>query len=663
MKKIITIVLLCVIWLNTKLVSGQESNEKPNILFIYTDQQTVGLTSIEGNKLIQTPNIDRIAREGAMFPNAFVNLPSCSPSRASLVTGTYSWKHKVYDNEHPNRGIMGIVPEFSQLSDRILHDDGYVVGHRGKWHIGNKKLFFDNNTTPPEFDFPYAGKNYPYKAEMQEQFPWDFANPDYSKKSYFERSEGGWVKGKAILPTQLTADWQKYFFNSIKPIKWGDVGKNLVPLEKWYEWNIVKEVCEFIDENKSNTWAMTMSISPPHDPWSVPDPYYTKIAKHLLDNNLIKLEGDELSPKQDTGLSTRIGRKLKELNGGYRGVEEYVANYLALVAMTDVLVGKVLDKLDDLGLANNTIVVFTSDHGDMKGMHYNVGKINEKMYNRLFNVPLFFRYPDKIPAGQIYKQRVSNVDIMPTILDFSELAFSRSNIDGKSFKTLLEGEQQEWRDLNFIEDYHNANLDTDFNISTDIPDSSDKESARFSYTLGIVDDNYKYCFSRFSNGRYPVKYTSSRFIDYKEDLTEVNNLINSADKYLIYQYQYRLKKYLEGKNFPYIDEIDRSPFAPRDHKRDFIQDGLNEIVIDLEANIVQGGINLKWEFLQGAQITKELKLYRINKSGAPNGVELGIFDASISTFKDTTATPDRNYVYLIEAYDSLGVSGSSRFVE
>ena len=86
-------------------------------------------------------------------------------------------------------------------------------------------------------------------------------------------------------------------------------------------------------------------------------------------------------------------------------------------------------------------------------------------------------------------------------------------------------------------------------------------------------------------------------------------------------------------------------------------------MIALKANNVQGGTNLKWEFLQGAQITKELKLYRINKSGAPNGVELGIFDASIRTFTDTTAAADRNYVYLIEAYDSLGISGSSRFVE
>ncbi|MGY8697007.1 MAG: sulfatase-like hydrolase/transferase, partial [Verrucomicrobiia bacterium] len=90
--------------------SGDDSFEQPNILFIWTDQQIFGMLSSEGNQHIQTPNLDRLAREGAMLNNAFCTVPSCSPSRATVVSGLFAHRHRLYDNIHPDKGLEGIKP-------------------------------------------------------------------------------------------------------------------------------------------------------------------------------------------------------------------------------------------------------------------------------------------------------------------------------------------------------------------------------------------------------------------------------------------------------------------------------------------------------------------------------------------------------------------------
>lgn len=513
--------------------------KKPNILFIWTDQQNFGMLSCEGNKYIQTPNLDRLAESGVIFNNSLCTYPSSSPSRASVVTGAYTFNHRLYDNIRPENGIEGLKPmDGYKLADQYLYESGYRVAHKGKWHIGSKSDWGKCFTSDPEFSEAYSPLwNKLYKKQVAK---------DYPKEDQYPDGTGDYVIGKSPEPTRLTEAWKQAYQKPGWP-DWGVVGLNLLAPEQTLEYPIIDQAIDFIEANKNQTWMATISISPPHDPWIVPEPYYSDIAVPLMTK--MKIEGSSSAEEQSSSQSWKVGQLV-----GDRGVTDYMAIYHAQVVMMDDFIGRVLSKLDELNLTENTLIIFTSDHGDMLGMHHNVGKINNNLYNRLYHTPCIISYPAGIRGKRVLDNPVMHVDFMPTILDYAGIAIPEK-IDGKSLRPLLENRPVQWRDYHLIEKYMNTKRD-DNHVITNVND--------FYYAMGVEDGKYKYIYTRFNNAQVNKKYAGPRFIDLQADPYEENNLFDKAEyRNLIMSYHEKLRNILAEHNFDYISEYAADPWATR----------------------------------------------------------------------------------------------------
>lgn len=517
-----------------------QNTKRPNILFIWTDQQTFGMLSCEGNQYIKTPNLDRLAASGVIFNESFCTYPSCSPSRATVVTGAYSFNNHMYDNIRPQTGFEGLKPmDGYKITDQFLHENGYVTAHRGKWHVGDKSDWGACFTDDPDFSEAYSPVwNKRYKKEVERQYPWDKVT---------QTGNGDYVIGKTPDPARLTPSWKAVFGDKNIP-DWAVVGENLLPTEKTLEFPIVEQTIDFIEKNKKKTWMATLSLSPPHDPWIVPEPYYSNIAKPLMAK--MKIEGNNNAEEQKSSQSWKVGKTV-----GDEGIREYMAIYHTQVVMMDEFIGKVLKKLDELKLTDNTLIIFTSDHGDMVGMHHNVGKINNNLYNRLYHVPCIISYPAKIKGGRTLSNPVMHTDFMPTILDYAGISTDQKT-DGKSLRPLLEDVPTQWRKYHLLEKFMNTKRDPNTHKIINTEDCY--------YAMGIEDGRYKYIYSRFNNKKMNERFCGPRFIDLKADPYEQNNLFEDK-KYesLIRDYHNKLRAELAEHGFEFIKEYADDPWAVR----------------------------------------------------------------------------------------------------
>jgi arylsulfatase A-like enzyme len=193
---------------------------------------------------------------------------------------------------------------------------------------------------------------------------------------------------------------------------------------------------------------ITASWSPPHDLWVIPEPYYS-----LVDRDKVELPGSFDVPDWDRrGPSKRLGDIM-----GPEGIREYAAIYHGMVKYIDDQLGRVLAKLDEKGLADDTLVVFTTDHGDMVGAHGCIGKSIQSFYDDLVRIPLLMRFPGRIAPGTVVPQPVSQIDFMPTILDYLGHDVPEA-IHGRSMRPLIEGRDVPWRDYAFCQRAHASRM-------------------------------------------------------------------------------------------------------------------------------------------------------------------------------------------------------------
>ena len=401
-----------------------------NVLFLMTDEQHFRSLSCTGTPYIKTPHMDRIAREGALFENATCVTPYCSPSRASMITGIHPHTHGILANVSPRRNTQKpLAHDAFPNTECMLHARGYATAHRGKWHLGDKGDF------PCYESWAYASKQgRDYMQLLERRLPVAQFAGDKDPGRYLRRPvhkipaiREGWAKFKAIPRNRV------YYIATI--------GRTVVPSELLPETQITDQVIGLMDQNADRNFMITASWSPPHDLWVMPEPYYS-----MVDRSKIELPGTtDLSPWDQRGPSKRLGDMV-----GQDGLREYAAIYHGMVKYIDDQVGRVLKKLDDLGLADNTLVIFTSDHGDMVGAHGCIGKSIGSFFDDLVRIPLAMRLPGRIRPGTIVKQPVSQIDFMPTLLDYLGMTIPEQ-IHGRSMRPLIEGRPVAWRDYAFCQ--------------------------------------------------------------------------------------------------------------------------------------------------------------------------------------------------------------------
>lgn len=346
-----------------------KSQQKPNLIYIFADQWRRQAVGFEGEDQVFTPNIDTFAREGAIFSNAVTCSPLCSPHRASLLTGRYPISTGVYTNCKVGADVMLSSDEVC-ISD-VLAESGYQTGYIGKWHLDLPEL---NVTDQP----------------ISAAAGWDAYTPPGPKRHGFKY----WYSYGA---------WDEH----LTPHYWKDSSEK-IKVNQWSAQHETDQAINFIqNRDREQPFALFLSWNPPHSPFDqVPEKY-----KKLYDLDQIRMRKNVTQ----SAFTVHTG---EPVDGGIEELKDKQLNYFAAISGIDDQFGRILRLLKEEKLELNTIVVLTSDHGEMMGSHGLMAK--HVWYEESIGVPFFIRWPNVIPEKRT-DLLLNTVDIMPTLLRLLDL--------------------------------------------------------------------------------------------------------------------------------------------------------------------------------------------------------------------------------------------------
>ncbi len=402
-----------------QVLTQAQAVRRPNIIFILSDDHAYQAISAYGSQLVQTPNIDRIAREGALFTRAMVTNSICGPSRATLLTGKYSHKNGYTLNEKKFDTRQPVFPS-------LLQQNGYQTAWIGKWHLGNLPVGFD------------------YFRILNGQG--QYYNPDLIGARDTTRVEG-YVTN---IITGLTEDWlngrdtSKPFFlvvgEKATHREWlpdipdlGAYDDKDFPLPPTFYDNYAGRLAA---ENQDMTIEKTMvlktdlKVHADYVKSGIFNRFTPEQKKPFYDYYENKISR-EFDARKDTGENLVRWK-----------YERYLKDYLATARSLDRNIGAMLDYLDKKGLADNTVVIYASDQGFYMGEH---GWFDKRfIYEESLRTPFVMRYPGVIKPGTRVSAITLNIDWAPTILDIAGVK-PPADIQGVSFLPLLEGKKTVWR--------------------------------------------------------------------------------------------------------------------------------------------------------------------------------------------------------------------------
>ncbi len=409
---------------------SQDKPQRPNILFIMTDDHAVQAVSAYGSRINQTPNLDRIASEGMRFNRSFCTNSICAPSRAVLLTGKYSHLNGQIDNEVTFDGSQETFP-------KLLRAAGYQTAMIGKWHL---------KSDPTGFDYwnilPGQGAYY---------------NPDFI--------EMGERKNHLGYATDLITDFSLAWLERRDPNEpFCLLLHHKAPHRNWMpnlkHLSLYNDIEIPLPETFDDDYRTRSDAARQQEMTIAKDMNLAYDLKIPAEGDETNLQGLELSYYRDLQRMTPEQRQAwdaaygpqneafkkanlqgKELAGWK--YQRYIKDYLRCVASVDENVGRVLDYLDEKGLAENTIVVYTSDQGFYLGEH---GWFDKRfMYEESLRMPLLVRYPKEIKKGAANEDLVLNLDFAPTFLDYAGVKIPQS-MQGRSLRPILRGKTpKNWR--------------------------------------------------------------------------------------------------------------------------------------------------------------------------------------------------------------------------
>lgn len=362
----------------------------PNLVFIWTDQQAANTLGAYGNEVVDTPNLDRLAKEGTIFERAYVTQAACSPSRSTIMTGQYPHTTGVTTNNIPLRESDKCLPEFDQLDD-------YRSIWIGKWHLGDE-VFRQHGFD--EWISTEDGYRQFYSDERDQ-----FAHSDYHD----------YLIEQGYEPDTVEEDGFEWFSREY-------VAKE-IPEEYSKTAFMAEQAKRFLRKHSDEPFILHMMFLEPHQPYTGPrDDRYSADDIELPPN--FEHNGLEDQPVRIKFFREAVRRGDVTANSARdwlssppkkREWKELTSNYLGLVNQVDFYVGEVLEELKAQGVYNRTVTVFTSDHGEMMGSHGLIQKFNQ--FEESIRVPLIVRIPNHDIVRDRVKHPVSQIDLMPTVLE------------------------------------------------------------------------------------------------------------------------------------------------------------------------------------------------------------------------------------------------------
>lgn len=419
---------------------------RPNLLFIFTDEQRADTMAAYGNPRIHTPNLDRLAQTSTVFERAYVTQPVCTPSRSTIMTGL--WPHTNGCTEN-NIALRDETPTIAEM----VSSGDYVKGYHGKWHLGDeifRQHGFDEWVSVEDM---YAG----HYAEGRDRT---------ARSSYHH-----WLVAKGKQPSEGNV-----FYRDQTAHYDEEYSKPVFQAE---------EATRFIQENRGRPWMLYVNYLEPHMPFFGPrDNQYAlddvalpgNFRNELRENQPMKarLLARNYYEKGHSGLPLRTEADWRRM----------IANYWGLCSQVDASVGRILRTLEQTGQFDNTIIVFTSDHGDMMGSHRLLAKC--VMFEEAVRVPLLIKMP-KQSAGRRVSGPISQIDLVPTLLDCMEQDVP-GILQGRSRRGVLESpDATNIEDDAFIEWNGGNNGLRDVMGKADVPDWMTAYGAREHIERAMTD--------------------------------------------------------------------------------------------------------------------------------------------------------------------------------
>lgn len=379
------------------LLQAAEPAQRPNIVVVLVDDLRWDELGCMGHPFVRTPHIDRIAHEGARFRNAFCSTPLCSPVRACLLTGLYTHNHGILDNVNRSQHSHTL-----KTFPQTLQKAGYNTAYVGKWHMGN------DDTARPGFDHwvSMKGQGTSFNPILNEN-------------------------GKRVQHSGHTTDV------------------------------LNQKVNEFVQKKRDKPFCIYIAHKALHpeltqrDDGSITDPSAAKFMPAKRHENLY---ANDAIPRRLNVVDNLKGKRalqrtvpgLPPLSRETGTSDEVIRDRLRMLAGIDEGVGQLYTLLEKQGQLENTVLVFTSDHGYWYGEH-GLSVERRLPYEEGIRVPLLVRYPPAVQAGTLVDQFAVSVDLAPTILDLAQVKTEQKH-DGQTLVPLLKGEQpQDWRDSFLIE--------------------------------------------------------------------------------------------------------------------------------------------------------------------------------------------------------------------
>lgn len=478
------------------LITHCESRPKrPNIIFIMSDDHAEQAISCYGSKLIATPNIDRIANEGLRFNNSFVTNSICAPSRAVLLTGKYSHINGLKDNRDKFDGSQQTFP-------KLMQGAGYQTAVIGKWHLKSNPTGFDTWKI-------LRGQGEYYNPTILDENG-EKQVPGYTTDIITDIALETIENRDPEKPFCLLVHHKAPHRNWLPNLKYLDAFKNKTfPVPKtFYDDYATRSAAAKEADMRIEDMFLTfdLKLNPQDIEKETGSGGSGKVTGEIRDGYRNQMNEEQL--KIWDAHYSKISEDYKKADLSGKDLldwkyQRYMEDYLGCILSVDENVGRLLDYLDQSGLAGDTIIVYTSDQGFYLGEH---GWYDKRfMYEESLSMPLVMRYPKEIEAGQVSDAIVLNLDFAPTFLDYGGIKIPE-NLQGESLRSLARGRKPEnWRTSMYYHYYE------------------------YPHGWHFVKKHYGVRTERYKLIHFYDDIDAWELYDLKEDPHEINNIYDNPD--------------------------------------------------------------------------------------------------------------------------------------